>query len=97
MKKFLNPLNYIRHFIRILFFYTNKNLFHCVIPKYFKDGTVTSHIFGGSTDIAFQKSIRDSKKEFIHPLLIPKVFNSGSDYNKPKFILINEKGDIIET
>lgn len=68
MKKFLNPFNYIRYFFRILFFYTNKDLFHGELPKYFKDGTVTSHIFGGSTDIAFQKSVLDSKKEFKHPL-----------------------------
>jgi len=68
MIKFFNPFNYIRYFFRILFFYTNKNLFHGETPKYFTDGTVTSHIFGGSTDIAFKKSIADSKKEFVHPL-----------------------------
>ena len=68
MNKYFNPFNYIKYFFRKCFFYTNKNLFHGTIPKYFSDGTVSSHIYGGSLDLKFQKAIIDSKKEFTHPL-----------------------------
>jgi len=68
VKKYINPFNYIKYFFRIFFFYTNKSIFHGITPKYFTDGIVSSHIYGGSLDLDFQKSIKDSKKEFKHPL-----------------------------
>jgi len=70
-----------------LYFYTNKNLFHGEIAKYFKDGTVTGHIFGGPTDITFQKTIRDSKKNLFSTKLNN---NTENKYVKIKVVKTNK-------